>query len=382
MPISIRELLQTGLLTSRQLQSGTGQSQATISRELKALGEDIVRISKGRSVYYTLAVSSFGASNSIPIFQTDTNGYSQQIANLRPLANGEFCIQPVIENFPMPLLGENGNGYFSSLPYFIYDLAPQGFIGRQIARAINSKNDSFPTNPKHWSDQYIGRYLVNEGYDLPGNLTMGQPRLVDEKPFMATRSNYPEIAEDILSGGLPGSSAGGEQPKFSVYNSEIESHVIVKFSPKGNDPISQRWKQLLIAEHDSLETLRAQGLSAANTQLIEKNERIYLESVRFDRHGFQGRSSLISLQVIDMEFTGIGGNWPDVMKGLARLNLVSDEEVYVTEKLYEYGRKIGNTDMHLGNLSLKITNTGFKLLPIYDMLPMKYAPVGGELPKW
>ncbi len=132
----IRELLQTGLLTSKQMQSETGQSQATISRELKALDEDVVRITKGRSVYYTLAVPSFGASNSIPIFQTDIYGHVQQLANLRPLAKGEFFVQPVIDNIPNPLLGENGNGYFPSLPYFIYDLAPQGFIGRQIASGI------------------------------------------------------------------------------------------------------------------------------------------------------------------------------------------------------------------------------------------------------
>ncbi len=378
----IRELLQTGLLTSKQMQSETGQSQATISRELKALGEDVVRIIEGRSVYYALAVSSFGASDSIPIFQTDIYGQVQQLANLRPLVNGDFFVQPVVNDIPIPLLGENGNGYFSSLPYFIYDLAPQGFIGRQIARAINAKNNYFPMNPKHWSAQHIGQYLVNEGYDLPGNLTLGQPRLIDKKPLMVHRSDYPEIADDILLGGLPGSLAGGEQPKFSVYNSDIESHVIVKFSPKGNDPVSQRWKRLLIAEHSSLESLRAQGSSAAHTQLIETNERIYLESVRFDRQGVQGRSSLVSLLVIDMEFTGTGGNWPDVMKALARLNLVSDEDVYISEKLYAYGLKIGNTDMHLGNLSLEITQTGFKLLPAYDMLPMKYAPVSGELPKW
>ena len=46
----IRELLQAGLLTSKQMQSETGQSQATISRELKALDKDVVRITKRRSV--------------------------------------------------------------------------------------------------------------------------------------------------------------------------------------------------------------------------------------------------------------------------------------------------------------------------------------------
>jgi len=378
----IRDLLQTRPLTSKQMQSETGQSQATISRELSTLGNELVRIKKGRSIYYALAISSFGIANSIPLFQTNSDGQSRQCANLRPLANGEFFVQPVIDNFPLPLLGENSNGYFPSLPYFIYDLAPQGFLGRQIAQAINAKNDFFSANPKHWSDQQIGRYLVNEGYDLPGNLTLGQPRLIDEPIVKFTRSDYPKLAENILSGGLAGSSAGGEQPKFAVYNSEIEAHVIVKFSPAGNDPISRRWKQLLISEHHSLCALNEQGLAAATTQLIELKDRVYLESVRFDRQAMQGRSSLISLQAVDMEFTGTGGNWPEVMKGLSRLNLVSEKDVAITETLYQYGQKIGNTDMHLGNLSLEITANGFKLLPIYDMLPMKYAPIGGEIPKW
>ena len=50
--------------------------------------------------------------------------------------------------------------------------------------------------------------------------------------------------------------------------------------------------------------------------------------------------------------------------------------------LDRFGAFIGNTDRHLGNLSY-----GFEggrvgaLAPVYDMLPMAYAPLGGgELP--
>ncbi len=380
--MTIKQLLHSGLLSSRQIQFETGLSQATISRELTALNDDLVRIKKGRSVYYTLAQAAFSVGNSIAIFQTAIDGSHQHIANLRPLPKGEFFVQAIIDHFPKPLLGENANGHFPSLPYFIYDLAPQGFIGRQIAQAINSKHDFFPANPKYWSEQHIGRYLLNEGYDLPGNLTLGQPRLFDKKSLMVTRSDYPEIADEAMSGGIPGSSAGGEQAKFSAYNTQLKAQVIVKFSPKANDPISQRWKRLLAAEHQSLQTLIQKGFLSAKTHLIETNERTYLESIRFDRYGLYGRSSLISLQAVDMEFTGTGGSWPDVIQALAQLNLVDAKDVQITEQLHQYGKKIANTDMHLGNLSLEITQTGFKLLPVYDMLPMKYAPIGGELPKW
>lgn len=35
--------------------------------------------------------------------------------------------------------------------------------------------------------------------------------------------------------------------------------------------------------------------------------------------------------------------------------------------------------MHLGNLSMTVNKDGFEWLPTYDMLPMMYAPVRGEI---
>jgi hypothetical protein len=49
-------------------------------------------------------------------------------------------------------------------------------------------------------------------------------------------------------------------------------------------------------------------------------------------------------------------------------------------KLLElFGGWIGNTDMHLGNISLRPVDDRFELLPIYDMLPMALAPLRGEV---
>ncbi|MFP4080214.1 MAG: hypothetical protein ACLFTM_06225, partial [Ectothiorhodospira sp.] len=36
-------------------------------------------------------------------------------------------------------------------------------------------------------------------------------------------------------------------------------------------------------------------------------------------------------------------------------------------------------DRHLGNVSLAPTRSGYRLLPAYDMLPMAFAPIRGEL---
>jgi hypothetical protein len=47
--------------------------------------------------------------------------------------------------------------------------------------------------------------------------------------------------------------------------------------------------------------------------------------------------------------------------------------------LEAYGVLIANTDRHYGNISLLLQDDDWVLSPAYDMLPMFYAPVGGEL---
>ena len=47
-----------------------------------------------------------------------------------------------------------------------------------------------------------------------------------------------------------------------------------------------------------------------------------------------------------------------------------------------FGQLIGNTDQHFGNASLMNTYNGampYRLAPAYDVLPMLYAPVNGEI---
>lgn len=58
-----------------------------------------------------------------------------------------------------------------------------------------------------------------------------------------------------MSGIIPGSSAGGTQPKFTAFCSAISVHVIVKFLPKGNNVVSQQWCDILITEFHATETL-------------------------------------------------------------------------------------------------------------------------------
>lgn len=64
--------------------------------------------------------------------------------------------------------------------------------------------------------------------------------------------------------------------------------------------------------------------------------------------------------------------------GVAQNGLIDADTHAQVSRLWWFGRLIANTDMHDGNLAFK---PGLKLAPVYDMLPMGYAPVRGmELP--
>ena len=57
-------------------------------------------------------------------------------------------------------------------------------------------------------------------------------------------------------------------------------------------------------------------------------------------------------------------------------------EVSRVRWLETFGRLIGNTDMHFGNLAFLLDGVRVTALaPVYDMLPMHYHPRRGELPR-
>jgi hypothetical protein len=345
------------------------------------MGRRIVKFKEGRIVRYAATQNAFGADDSLSLVTVDNFGNTVKIAMVRPLAHGGFWIEKV-PGMPNVLLGDSGNGLYDDLPYFLMDLCPQGFLGRQIAEELATTTDNFPPDPRLWHTDHIGRYLISNGDDLPGNLKFGDQALsrIRHKPIAISDSDYPELADSVMSGVIPGSSAGGEQPKFTAFCRERSAHVIVKFSPKGDNEVARRWRDILITEYHATEACHNMNFPAAETRLLDMNGRLFLESDRFDRVGELGRSSMISLQSIDGEFTGLLNNWPQVIRALCKRELVSLEHGYDVQMLWIFGNLINNTDMHLGNLSFGIDGNVFRLLPVYDMCSMGFAPKsGGEV---
>ncbi|MEN3751888.1 hypothetical protein ABC733_01725 [Mangrovibacter sp. SLW1] len=72
----------------------------------------------------------------------------------------------------------------------------------------------------------------------------------------------------------------------------------MKFTAPDDNPVSERWRDLLLAEHLAL------GVLGVQTEVFDFAGQRFLEIPRFDRVGLLGRVGVISLRALDAEFVG------------------------------------------------------------------------------
>ena len=189
-------------------------------------------------------------------------------------------------------------------------------------------------------------------------------------------------SQDIARTLPAGSSAGGEQAKFLAVN-EAGDHLIVKFSPPRGTPFGDRWHDLLHAEALCTEVLARHGHAVAGCQVVESKARTYLLSKRFDRQGHLGRKHVVAIGAAHAGFVPVAyNNWAATGDALLRQGRLKAQDAKTVHFLLQFGRLIGNSDMHSGNLSLfaegatlgDIATGRFSLAPVYDMLPMRWRP--------
>lgn len=369
----LRLTLSAGPSTPRQLIETLGISQPTLSRLIKLAGDAVVRIGAARSIQYALRDAGRGFVD-VPVYRVAADGTLLRLGVLIPVRPDGFVMQQ-----------EDGKILYSDrLPWWLMDMRPDGFLGRAWAEK-HGAGLGLPSRLVEWSDSHALRALIAVGYDVPGNVILGD---VAREQFLSapdaqpvSREDYPDLAAAAEHGEQPGSSAGGEQPKFIAYADE--RHVIVKFTSEDDNPVSRRWRDLLLAEHHALETLRAADVSSPRSEVVDLANRRFLEIERFDRVGIRGRRAIHSLTALDAEFVGnASAPWPEIVEGLVRAGVVAKDALAHAALLYAFGTSIGNTDMHNGNLSFMAENgRPYGAAPAYDMLPMALRPgSGGNLP--
>ena len=364
---SVSVELGRGRLHTADLRERLGVSPATLMRMVRDAGVDVVRIGRGRATQYALRQQWPNLDTSrFPLFRITDTGAAVSAGDLMTLAARQSVWMPA--------------GRFSDgLPIELVDARPSGFLGRLFA-AIHA-DLRLPPRPTDWSDHHILTAMSRRGEDLPGNLIVGEESFARWQALdgvAATRSDYPRLADATTAGHPPGSSAGGERPKFGVH---VDGrHMLVKFAARGSatDVVARRWCDLLVLEGLALGVVDSRGISAARTNVIETPSHWFLESERFDRVGVRGRRGVLSLAAIHDD---PADSWARAATSLREAGRLTDEDARRLRWLDAFGALIGNTDRHQHNI-LFFTEDGIpRLAPAFDQVSMLYAPTAdGQVP--
>ena len=237
-----------------------------------------------------------------------------------------------------------------------------------------------------WTDDHFLVYLTQRATDNTGDLILGEVALnrhlahAQRLACVASAeraTRYPAYAAAAMAGDPPGSCAHGEQPKFlaRVDGDNRQTHVLVKFSPPHTSETGRRWADLLRCEHLAHQVLCDAGVAACQSQWFSFADRAYLEVERFDRIGADGRRGTVSLFALDLARYGRLDRWSECARRLNADRLLSKDDAEHIALLEAFATLIANTDRHFGNVTLFDRYAGaFELAPVYDMLPMLFAP--------
>lgn len=379
---AIRLQLSLAPQSGTQLAKKLGLSQPTVARALKSISKELIQSGDKKSSKYHLVDLSRGFE-SFPVFKINALGQIIEYGELTPVRPDGFVFKSI----------QGEKSFTEGIPWWLYDMRPQGFLGRAYAMRWGNQL-GLPQSLKDWSDSHSVHAMLLNGHDSIGHWVLGancknqvlnapDAHLIKEsdKP-----KAYLKLTVEAMNGDAPGSSAGGEQPKFTAYSETEEgpSHVLVKFTELQDNPNSQRWRDLLLAEHLALQTLRVAGHQSAKSKIYDFKTQRFLEIERFDRQGALGRIGVVSLEALDAEFVGLASEpWPVIAKLLSKQKLITQQDAQQVGLLWAFGNLIGNCDMHNGNLSFLLKEgPPYSLAPCYDMTPMSFAPSSaGRLPQ-
>lgn len=370
---AIERHLARGPKTAAQLTAALDISQPTLSRAIQSRSKTVTsfRVTGRRAPMYALL-------RPLPMGLNPRQHIHRYLreGQIRPFADVEF----LAGGATLERVGKVTTLYEGLPPYMAF-AAPSGFLGRQLAREAASTLQ-FPASLKDWSDEHRMAYLFTQGLNLAGNLVFGDIALHQEMALRAAApipaaerlTHYVQMASSLKAAAY-GSSAGGEQPKF-LSLTEGSGHVIVKFAKLGS-----RMAELLPLEHLALRALIEVGVAAAPTQLLAAGEYVFLEVERFDRVGMTGRLGMLSAGAVDDEFFGRRDSWSEFAARCEQAKYLTPDDALRIDTLAAFSELIGNTDRHFENISLLIDDDGdyIGVAPAYDILPMRYASIGGGL---
>ena len=159
-------LRRQGVSTSAALQKALNVGQATLSRALVPLGNQVLRIGGGRSTKYAARRELPQIGSSWPMFRVDREGQPKLLGHLHALANDQYWFDAPLGEYPRLSDG---------LPFFLQDLIPQGFLGRTVPHRFPEL--ALPERVTDWNDEHVLTYLCRRSEDCIGDLLAGDESL-------------------------------------------------------------------------------------------------------------------------------------------------------------------------------------------------------------
>lgn len=354
-----------------------GVSTITISRYVKSAGAAVVTLGRGQHTLYALPLFAYSERAQWPLFWVSEAGEVSEFATATLLKPGALHLYRA----PLSLLNA------SDLGWPLFPLHLRGYLGRAQRARLGAVAQAWDGQPERWSVAQRVFAAQSSALDHAGAVLFGEGALSAWQEACArspqVEADYDSLAAEASAGRIAGSSADGEQPKFSTRVADAHGEVrdvLVKFSPPRGTSFGERWNDLLRAEAHAAAVLAAVGFAVPHTRIVG-GARTYLESARIDRVGRYGRRHLLPLAAVHGAFVpGNPQSWPATVKSLVLQKRLPLDALLTTQTLYAFGQLIGNTDMHFGNLGViaaspeQLAQGKFSLAPVYDMLPMRFAP--------
>lgn len=373
---ALRHLRVHGPTPAGPLRAALRLSPATFSRTMAALRAEVLVVGATRARVYAARREIPGLPRRLPVYELRAGG-PVLYATLHPVAPAGHYVE---SSYPV-------RGFHPDLPWFLHDLRPSGFLGRLAPRLHPELG--LPPDVRGWSGDQVLTWLHAWGLDTVGAFVVGDPawtrlatHALPRVDASAAARGYEALADAVLAAGAPGSSAGGEQPKFLADREDGGREltpVLVKFSPIRGEATSRRTADLLRCEAHAAAVLTEAGIPAARVRVLEGPTRTFLEVERFDRAG-GGRLGLVSLLALGAHHGLDLRSWTASADGLLDAALIPAQTHARMVLLDRFGELVGNTDRHAGNLSFFFAEGRLGgLAPVYDMLPMAYGVQAGEL---
>ncbi|MCP1065446.1 hypothetical protein M5G07_07535 [Serratia symbiotica] len=105
----------------------------------------------------------------------------------------------------------------------------------------------------------------------------------------------------------------------------------MKFSAPDANPVSERWRNLLLAEHLVLRVL------GVETDVYDFGSQRFIEIPRLDRVGQLGRIGVFSLWALDVEFVGNArAPWPVLVNNIVTEGHVHYDAVVGTAPVFRH----------------------------------------------